>query len=373
MGLSLQVPFYLGIWICVSACMIIFNASLLSSFRHPIWLTFWHQLVSTILILCVRFTRPALVATGDEKAGLPPLTILRAIEIGLPVAFAQCVGLMTGNIAIMHISVSFAQMVKAWTPACVYSIGCLMGNQQFSAPIAKTILIITFGLSVTSFGELNFNAFGFCMQVAALMSEGVRINMLEVRLKSQGYKLNPLTSIQVFAPMASIILLICALVFDKDAITWEVIESVGKTALVANGLIAFVLNIAIYMAIQVASGLVFTLAGVIKDVVIITGSVIMFGTSVSTMQLLGYVMAMAGLQTYGIVSKDPASFEDGLVCGMWRWLEALWTPPNRSEPLPVVNAELVASLGAKRQDGTSSASDELVKIEGDGQGSEQGP
>lgn len=373
MAVGVQVFFCLGVWICVSAAMIIFNAALLSSFRHPIWLTLWHQVVSTILIFCVRLVRPSLVATGDEQAGLPPLTILRAIEIGLPVAVAQCIGLVTGNTAIMHLSVSFAQMVKAWTPACVYGIGCLMGNQQFSAPIAKTILAITFGLMITSFGELNFNAFGFCMQVAALFSEGVRINLLEVRLKSQGYKLNPLTSIQVFAPMASVILLLCALAMDKDAVTWEVIESIGQTALVANGLLAFFLNIAIYLAIQVASGLIFTLAGVIKDVAIIAGSVIMFGTSVSTMQLLGYVMAMAGLQTYGIVSKDPASFEDGLVCGMWRWLEALWAPPTRPEPLPVVNAELVASLGAKRQDGTPRSSDGLVKIEGDGEDSEQGP
>lgn len=373
MALGVYVFFVLSLWICLSAGMIIFNAALLREFRHPIWLTLWHQAVSTVLILCLRLVRPGLVATGDEKAGIPPLTILRAVQIGLPVAVAQSIGLVTGNTAIMYISVSFGQMVKAWTPACVYGIGCMVGNQHFSAPIAKTLAVITFGLMVTSIGELNFNAFGFCMQVAALVSEGVRINLLEVRLKSQGYKLNPLTSIQVFAPMTSIILLFCGLVMDKDAVTWEAIESIGQTTLTANALIAFFLNIAIFLAIQVASGLVFTLAGVFKDVVIICGSVVMLGTPVSTTQLLGYVVAMGGLQTYGIVSKDPANFESGLVSGLWRWLESLWLPPEQPEPLPVVNAELVASLGAKRQDSSPTSSDSYVKVDRDGESAEQGP
>lgn len=324
----------LAFWIALSATLIIFNAALLQDFRHPIWLTFWHQCVSTLLILAVRLAQPNLVATGDEKAGTPPLTASQAIRIGLPVAAAQCIGLMAGNIAVMNISVSFCQMIKAWTPACVYTIGCFVGNSQWSPSVAKSLLGITFGLMITSLGELRFDMYGFSMQLVALLSEGVRINLLELRLKSQGYKLNPLSSIMVFAPMAAGILMICGLVFDADGLSMEAIDRVGELALFLNALIAFGLNLAIYLAIQVASGLVFTLAGVVKDIMIISGSVFVFGTIISPLQLLGYTIALSALQVYGQVSKATDSFDNtGIVLGMWKLAQDIWiSPPPQNKP-----------------------------------------
>jgi len=299
-----------------------------------LWLTFWHQFVSTLLILALRLVRPGLVATGDDKAGIPPLTAMRAIQIGLPVAAAQCVGLMAGNVAVMHISVSFCQMIKAWTPACVYTIGCFMGNSKWSLSVAKSLLGITFGLTITSLGEMQFDRYGFFMQVVALVSEGLRINLLELRLKSQGYKLNPLSSIMVFAPMTASLLLICGFLLDRDGLSVEAIERIGQLTLLANAFIAFALNIAIYLAIQVASGLVFTLAGVVKDIMIISSSVVVFGTIISPLQVSGYSLALVALQVYGQVSKATASFDQtGIMLGLWELTKEVWTrPEDQIEP-----------------------------------------
>ncbi|CAJ1343384.1 unnamed protein product, partial [Effrenium voratum] len=241
-------------------------------FRHPVWLTFWHQIASTILVSLLGLIKPSLVSTGDEKEGRPSLTFLGALRIGFPVAAAQCVGLIAGNTAVMYISVSFCQMIKAWTPAMVYVVGCLVGTQKFSGAVAKTLATITAGLMITSVGELKFEWYGFAMQCTALLSEGLRINLLEMLLKSGGVKLNPLSSVMVFAPVASSILLIIGLLTDADAITLEVIHGIGEVALGVNALIAFLLNIAIYIAIQVASGLIYALAGIVKDISIIMGS-----------------------------------------------------------------------------------------------------
>lgn len=319
--LSLQVLAALAFWIAMSASMIIFNAALLQGFRHPVWLTFWHQSVSSLLVFLLRLIKPSLVSTGDDKDGRPALTFLGALRIGVPVAAAQCVGLIAGNTAVMYISVSFCQMIKAWTPACVYVVGCLVGTQKWSSATAKTLATITTGLMITSVGELKFELYGFIMQCTALLSEGLRINLLEILLKSAGYKLNPLSSVMVFAPVASSILLIIGIVTDPDAVSIEVLHNIGEVALAANALIAFLLNIAIYIAIQVASGLIYALAGIVKDISIIMGSVILMGSPVSGIQVLGYVIALLGIQAYGQVSKAPAKFEMGVINGLYRELK----------------------------------------------------
>ncbi|CAK0799059.1 unnamed protein product, partial [Prorocentrum cordatum] len=303
----------LTVWVALSAGLIIFNAELLSHFRHPILLTCWHQFVSVVLILSVRVAFPSVVYTGDREKHLRPLTFLSAIWLGLPVAVCQSISLVCGNTAIMYLSLAFCQMIKAFTPGAVYLCGCALGTQQWSMPIVKCLCVITFGLIVTSIGELNFHLFGFVMQVTALLSEGLRITFLELRLKSQGYRLNALSSVMVFAPMVCIVLLGTALLFDRSAFDAQQIGEIGVWIFGANAFLAFLLNVVIYLAIQCASGLVFSLTGILKDFLIVVGSCVFQGGQITSTQLVGYAIAVAGLQAYGVVSRSPADFEDGVV------------------------------------------------------------
>merc|ERR1719174_3646332 len=118
-------------------------------------------------------------------------------------------------------------MIKAWTAGCVYLVGCVMETQKWSPAVAKTIAVITFGLTIASYGELEFNLLGFCLQVMSISLEGLRINLLEICLKSNGYKLNPLSSLQIFAPIMLGMLLPCVFIWDRSALSLEEIGHVG--------------------------------------------------------------------------------------------------------------------------------------------------
>ncbi|CAK0894476.1 unnamed protein product [Prorocentrum cordatum] len=282
------------------------------------------------LALVGRLLCPSAFATGDAKAGTEPLTLRTALRLGVPVAAMQAVGMAAGNVAYMLLSVSFVQMVKAWTSACVYLVGCTMGVHTWSVAVAKTIAVITLGLTLASLGELNFNLLGFFAQVVSLAAEGFRINLLETRLKSNGYRLNPLSSLMVFAPIIMVFLSVMSLLFEPEGVSVTQIEKVGREALLANALLAFFLNISIFVVIQRASGLAFALSGVLKDVLIILGSVIVFDTTLTGTQMLGYSIAVGGLQAYSVVTKAPEAFEAGVVPELWRRLRALGTlaPPK---------------------------------------------
>lgn len=52
-------------------------------------------------------------------------------------------------------------------------------------------------------------------------------------------------------------------------------------------MIAFMLNVAAVFLVSAGSGLVLTLAGVFKDILLITGSVLIFGSSITPLQVIG--------------------------------------------------------------------------------------
>jgi len=343
-----------SLWIVLGTTVIVFNAVILKSFPHPITLICWHMLVATVLVLCIRAVKPNLLYTGDDALGVAPLTLLRAIKLGTPIALFHALSMIFGNSAYLHLNVSFVQMIKAWTASVVYLVGCAMATQTWSLAIAKTILAITVGLSIASYGELDFNLRGFLYQVVSLSLEGLRINSIEILLKSSGYKLNPLSSLQIFAPLMLAILVPCVAVFDHDALSLKAIKQVGAVPFLANALCAFFLNMTVYLVIQISSGLIFALGGVVKDLLIIFGSAVFFSTPVTGLQCLGYFIALCGLQAYGVVSKDTARCESrGVLPVLWEIVMG-FTKSRQSG-----NQEL-----PQREESRDSAVEELKTIEG---------
>lgn len=69
-------------------------------------------------------------------------------------------------------------------------------------------------------------------------------------------------------------------------------ERLGPTILFSNASCAFCLNIAVVFLIGCASSLVLTLSGVIKDILLVGGSVLILGSTVTFVQIVGYGIAL---------------------------------------------------------------------------------
>ena len=74
-----------------------------------------------------------------------------------------------------------------------------------------------------------------------------------------------------------------------------ILERVGFFTLALNVNVAFLLNVSVVFLIGCASSLVLTLSGVIKDILLVSLSVVLFGSTVTLTQLFGYAIALAGL------------------------------------------------------------------------------
>lgn len=72
-----------------------------------------------------------------------------------------------------------------------------------------------------------------------------------------------------------------------------------------NGAIAFTLNIAVVLLISNTSALILTLAGIVKDILLVFLSVVVFESPVTPLQYAGYGVALLGLNLHKEYKKSP--------------------------------------------------------------------
>jgi len=210
----------------------------------------------------------------------------------LPVGLLFSGSLILSNRAYLHLSVAFIQMLKAFTPVAILLISWCFRLQEINRKLLIIVSLISFGVSLTSIGELKFDLVGFIIQSLAVVFESSRLVMIQLLL--HGLKMDPLVSLHYYAPVCAVINL-AILPFTEGLAPFYELQRVGPLILFTNASVAFCLNIAAVFLIGVGSGLVLTLAGVLKDILLITGSVIMWGTPIAPLQVFGYSIALGGL------------------------------------------------------------------------------
>ncbi|KAI9374223.1 triose-phosphate transporter family-domain-containing protein [Aspergillus egyptiacus] len=78
----------------------------------------------------------------------------------------------------------------------------------------------------------------------------------------------------------------------------NLILTTGPALLLANAVVGFMLNVAVFTLIGKTSSLAMTLVSVPKNILLIVASVVLWGTRVSGLQMVGYAGALAGLVVY---------------------------------------------------------------------------
>jgi len=158
--------------------------------------------------------------------------------------------------------------------------------------LAVIVLMISIGVALASHGELNFNLVGFLTQAAAVAFEASRLVMIQMLL--HGLKMDPLVSLHYYAPVCAVINL-AVLPFTEGLAPFYELARIGPVVMLSNAALAFMLNIAAVFLVGVGSGLVLTLAGVLKDILLISGSVLLYNAEITPLQVFGYSIALGGL------------------------------------------------------------------------------
>ncbi|KAJ5347634.1 hypothetical protein MYU51_003633 [Penicillium brevicompactum] len=294
---GLHPAFYIALWIALSSSVILFNKWVLdprkANFNFPLFLTTWHMVFATAMTqILARFTT---ILDSRHKVPMNPTTYSRAI---MPIGIMFSLSLICGNLAYLYLSVSFIQMLKATNAVVTLLATWAFGIAPTNMKALGNVMVIVLGVVIASFGEIQFDGLGFIIQIAGIIFEALRLVMVQRLLSSAEFKMDPLVSLYYYAPACAVTNGIVTLFTDLPRITMGDIYGLGIGTLVANALVAFLLNASVVLLIGKTSAVVLTMAGVLKDILLVAASMIIFLDPVTGQQFFGYSIALAGLVYY---------------------------------------------------------------------------
>ncbi|KAH8113858.1 TPT-domain-containing protein [Phellopilus nigrolimitatus] len=280
------------VWIVLSSSVIIYNNYVYNSldFKFPVFLVTWHLFFAAVGTRVLQRTTHLLDAAKDVHISRD--MFVRSI---LPIGLLFSGSLILSNKAYLHLSVHYIQMLKAFNPVAILLISWATRIQEPSKRLAVIVVMISTGVALASQGELKFDLAGFIIQAAAVAFEASRLVMIQILL--HGLKMDPLVSLHYYAPVCAVINL-AVIPFTEGLEPFYEVMRLGPLVLVSNAVVAFLLNIAAVFLVGAGSGLVLTLAGVFKDILLITSSVLIFGVEITPLQVFGYSIALVGLVLY---------------------------------------------------------------------------
>ncbi|SPJ72549.1 related to triose phosphate/3-phosphoglycerate/phosphate translocator [Fusarium torulosum] len=288
---------YILTWIFFSNATIIFNKWLIDTagFRYPIILTTWHLVFATVATQLLARTTSLL----DSRHTLP-LSRRLYVRTILPIGILYSASLVFSNIVYLYLSVAFIQMLKSTGPVFTLIASWVWGVAQPDTKTFGNVMLIVAGVALASFGEIEFSWWGFIFQMCGTIAEAVRVVMIQVMLSAEGLRMDPLVGLYYYAPVCALMNLVVVFFTEGPRFQWEDAAHAGYGMLFANACLAFVLNVITVFLIGKTSGLVMTLSGILKSILLVAVSVVIWSTHISLLQTLGYSVALMGLVLYSV-------------------------------------------------------------------------
>ncbi|KAF3015922.1 solute carrier 35 member [Neopestalotiopsis sp. 37M] len=292
---GLHPALFIALWIAMSSSVILFNKWVLAAahFDFPLFLTTWHMAFATGMTQIL--ARCSTVLDSRKKVPMDTQTYMRAI---VPIGIMFSLSLILGNLAYLYLSVSFIQMLKATNAVATLVTTWVFGMAAPNMKVLLNVSVIVIGVAIASFGELKFEMFGFLVQIFGVVAEAVRLVMVQRLLSGAEFKMDPLVSVYYYAPACAVINGVITIFWEGSRLTMGDIYSVGVITLIANAFIAFCLNVSVVLLIGKTSAVVLTMSGVLKDILLVVASMVIFGDPVTGQQYFGYGIALAGLTYY---------------------------------------------------------------------------
>jgi uncharacterized membrane protein len=280
----------------MSAAITLMNKYILShtSFRYIFALALAHMFSASVMCRGLFIIRPGLKHGSSSAEESPHLFLRFCVIAGL---FAA--SLTSANAALARLDVSSVQMIKAVHPAIVYLLGMSCSVERPSWSICLCIAVICGGVLVAVQSAIMLEPIGVCLQLLALVADGVRFLYLQATMQDCKNAINPINVLDKMAPIASVFLWTAGSIveFPSMRLGPSEIYVIGPLVLVSS-IFAFGLNLSSYAYIKATSALTMSVSGIFRDAMLICISVAFYDSAVTGNQCAGYATAIVGTFAY---------------------------------------------------------------------------
>ncbi|KAF6258385.1 triose-phosphate transporter family-domain-containing protein [Scenedesmus sp. NREL 46B-D3] len=282
------------LWCMASSLLIICNKDLYDTgFAYPLMVTGIGQVFSAV-------TGLLLAAAGLMPLRKPPSTPSDWARLA-PIIACTVLTMFYGNAAYMHLSMSFIQILKAFTPAVTLLIGAGVGVERLRGSLVAAVLLIavgTGGAVLVESSTPSYSVYGLLLFLCSSLTEAGRVVCSQLLLGP--YKFNSAEVLVYVGAPSALALVGGSLLLDGA----PMLEFAGKLyatqpmIFLQAGAVSSMVNLASYLAISTTSSLTFKVAGCLKNLAVVWYGVAFRGDRVTQGHLLGYAVSVAGFVLY---------------------------------------------------------------------------
>lgn len=142
---------------------------------------------------------------------------------------------------------------QATMPVAVLLTSWALGIAPPSLKTLGNVSFIVVGVIIASYGEIEFDLTGFLYQAGGISFEATRLVMVQRLLSSAEFKMDPLVSLYYFAPVCAVMNSLTALVIEVPKMSLQNVYDVGVFILVANAMVAFMLNVSVVFLVSLTT------------------------------------------------------------------------------------------------------------------------
>mmetsp|Transcript_80070 Transcript_80070/g.226624 ORF Transcript_80070/g.226624 Transcript_80070/m.226624 type:complete len:389 (+) Transcript_80070:29-1195(+) len=305
-----------AVYMGISTGLIGFNKFLMHEGRFPFAISIGlvHMSSSFGFNAILYQIRPSLYPSLTDPT--KSVEVDRSLILGvlLPIAVCFAAQLVLSNIAFMHSSVAFLQMMKESNVVLVYIFSLALSLEHFSWVRGLVLLFVVGATALTIHGEVHLSYTGFALQGVSIICESMKLTLQSYSLSATGRRLDALTYVLLITPLVFLVLLVvqlgCRLLWPScpEALwlpPWSAVVEY-RWMLLANGFLAFAMNISHSAFIKQSSAITFILTGIIlKDVMIVVIGSILMGDTLSRQQVFGFAFQLVGIVAWSLMKAFP--------------------------------------------------------------------
>lgn len=287
-------------WYFSNIAVVLLNKALLSTwdFKYPVFLTMCH------MATCTLFTRGLSGRGKVIRKTLKSRTHALKVSV-LAVVFS--VSVVSGNVSLRFLPVSFNQAIGATTPFFTALLSFLVLRRKERIQVYLTLIPIVFGIIIASRAEPLFNPVGFLTCLLSTSSRAFKSVLQGLLLSNENEKLDSLGLLTHMSPFAFLLLFVCAIVLEPDAFVAS--RQVGIYSprfvmlLLLNCSCAVAVNLTNFLVTKCTSPLTLQVLGNAKGVIAVVVSILVFKNPVSVIGMFGYAMTISGVVAYSQVKS----------------------------------------------------------------------
>ncbi|KAF9380674.1 Triose-phosphate Transporter [Podila verticillata] len=298
--------FYIFAWYSCSTSLSFYNKWLFSpahyNFRFPLFTTCLHMvaqfLLSSLTLTLLPRLRPKAAPTPkDFGTKIMPCAVASGLDIGL------------SNSSLKTITLAFYTMCKSSSLAFVLLFAFIFKLERPTWTLAGVIGVICVGLFMMVMSEVDFVLIGFIQVMMASVLGGLRWSLTQLLLEKtdtkSGSLANPISTIFFLSPIMGVCLCVVAGIFEGFGTIFasEFFHSTGSALvtlglLFLGGIFAFAMVLAEFNLIARTSVVTLSVLGIIKEVMTIVISALVFHDHLTVVNIMGLFVTLAGIGFY---------------------------------------------------------------------------